>query len=181
MFKLETPRLVLRKMTMDDFQSLKAIISDAETMSFYAKPFDDAGVKRWIDWNVHNYADFGFGLFAIVWKETGAFIGDCGITIQNIHGHYRPEIGYHVNKRYWRQGIAKEACQAIRDWAFNNTPFNTIYSYMNAENVASEKTALSNGMVLVDDYVDTDNEHLKVYAITRRQWLELKNRMEEAL
>ena len=47
-------------------------------------------------------------------KETGKFI----ITIQNIDGEKLPEIGYHIHKKYWRQGYAKEAAKAVRDWAF---------------------------------------------------------------
>ena len=43
---------------------------------------------------------YGFGLWAVVLKETGAFIGDCGIFIQNIDGEMLPEIGYHIHKRY---------------------------------------------------------------------------------
>ena len=45
----------------------------------------------------------------MVLKETGEFIGDCGITLQNIDGEILPEIGYHIHKKYWMYGFAKEA------------------------------------------------------------------------
>lgn len=167
MFKLETERLLFREMTNDDFDALKAIISDPETMKYYSSPYDDNGVRRWIEWNLENYRNFGFGLFALVSKETGEMIGDCGITIQLIDGWYRPEIGYHINKKYWRQGFAKEATNAIKKWAFENTPIKTLYSYMNAENIPSIKTAEANGMTFVKEYVDKDGERLKVYSITK--------------
>lgn len=167
MFKLETERLIFREMTFEDFDALKAIISDEETMKYYIKPYDDEGVNRWINWNIENYKTFGFGLFALILKETGEFIGDCGITIQLIDGWYRPEIGYHINKKFWRKGYAKEATNAIKKWAFENTTFRTLYSYMNADNIASIKTAEANGMKFVKEYVDKDGERLKVYAIEK--------------
>ena len=46
--------------------------------------YDEAGTRRWIQWNLDNYQKYGFGLWALVLKETGAFIGDCGITMQSI-------------------------------------------------------------------------------------------------
>ena len=112
---IETNRLELREYTMDDFSALQEILSDPETMKHYPKPYDEAGVTRWINWNLQNYKDYGFGLWAVVLKETGEFIGDCGISMQNIDGEWLPEIGYHVNKSYWRQGYAKEACAAVKD------------------------------------------------------------------
>ena len=46
---------------------------------------------------------------------------------QNIDGDMLPEIGYHINKRYWRQGFAKEAAIAVRNWVFRNkSPMHTL-------------------------------------------------------
>ena len=107
-------------------------------------------------------------------KETGAFIGDCGISMQNIDGEILPEIGYHVNKNYWRQGYAKEACAAVKDWFFKNTKQDSVYSYMNQENVASYATAAANGMKRIKAYV-TKEEKLYVYRITREEWQKARN------
>ena len=149
---IETERLILREYSYNDFDDLALIISDAETMKHYPRPYDEKGVKRWLDWSLDNYQRYGFGLWAIELKSTGEFIGDCGITMQNIDGEILPEIGYHVHKNYWRQGYAKEACVAVKDWFFNNTEFDCVYSYMNRENIASCATAASNGMTRVKEY-----------------------------
>lgn len=45
------------------------------------------------------YKIFGFGLWAVVLKETDEVIGDCGLTMQIINGQIKPEIGYHIRKR----------------------------------------------------------------------------------
>ena len=93
---------------MDDFDALYEIMSDAETMQHYPAPFDEARTVRWIEWNLENYARHGFGLWAVVLKETAEFIGDCGITIQNIDGEKLPEIGYHINKNTGDMAMQKK-------------------------------------------------------------------------
>ncbi|MBR5264187.1 MAG: GNAT family N-acetyltransferase, partial [Clostridia bacterium] len=98
---------------------------------------------------------------------------DCGISMQKIDGEWLPEIGYHIHKQYWRQGYAKEACAAVKDWLFENTPFDAVYSYMNCENIASWATAASNGMTRLKAYHNGE-EALYVYRITRDEWLEAK-------
>lgn len=83
---LETERLILREYTLQDFDAIYEILSDAETMQHYPKPYDKEQTKHWIEWNLRNYEEHGFGIWAVVLKETGEYIGDCGITIQNIDG-----------------------------------------------------------------------------------------------
>ena len=174
--QLETERLILREYTMNDFDALYEIMSDAETMKHYPAPFDEARTRRWIEWNLENYQKYGWGLWAVVLKEKGEFIGDCGITLQNIDGQLLLEIGYHIHKKYWRRGFAKEAARAVRDWVFENTSYDTIYSYMKYTNVASYSTALANGMKQVKEYPDPKNEISYAYAITRSEWKEFKNK-----
>ena len=106
-------------------------------------------------------------------KETNEFIGDCGITIQDIDGELLPEIGYHIHKKYWRRGYGKEAARAVRDWVFMNTDYNEIYSYMKYTNVGSYSTAIANGMKKVKEYPDPKNEISYIYSITREEWRNL--------
>ena len=166
---METSRLIIREYTQKDFDALYEILSDGETMKYYPKPYDEKGVQRWIDWCLDSYGKNGFGLWALELKETGVFIGDCGISMQKIDGVWLPEIGYHVHKQYWRQGYAKEACAAVKNWLFENTAFDTAYSYMNRDNIPSRATAAANGMTEIKSYHDGE-EFLCVYAITREEW-----------
>ena len=167
---LETARLVLREYTHDDFEAIFEILSDAETMRHYPKPYDEEMTRLWIERNIERYKKYGFGLWAVTLKETGKFIGDCGITIQNIDGEFLPEIGYHIHKKHWRQGFGSEAASAVRDWAFENTEYNCLYSYMKYTNVESYSTAASIGMKKVKEYPDEKNEISYAYAITRQEW-----------
>ncbi len=171
---IETERLILREYTLNDFNALFEIVSDLETMQHYPVPFDEQRTKERIVWNLENYKKFGFGLWAVVLKENGKFIGDCGITIQNIDNEMLPEIGYHIHKKYWQRGYAKEAARAVRDWVFHNTQYNTIYSYMKYTNVGSYATAIAIGMKKVKEYPDEKNGITYVYAIKREEWENLK-------
>ena len=171
---IETKRLIFREYTSADYDDLAAVISDPETMKHYPRPYDANGVNRWLNWNFDNYREYGFGLWALVLKETGEFIGDCGITMQNIDGEQLPEIGYHINKKYWLQGLACEAARAVRDWTFENTEFKALYSYMTQGNTASWSTAASAGMKRIKEYTDDYYGEMCVYAITRQEWEEIK-------
>jgi len=170
MIVLETERLLLREYTWEDFDGLYAILSDPETMKHYPRPYDEKGTRRWLEWSMDNYRKYGFGLWAMVLKENGAFIGDCGITMQNIDGELLPEIGYHIHKAFWRQGYGKEAARAVRDWAFTHRDFPRLYSYMKDTNIPSQATAAAAGLRKIKEYPDPEDEILFVYEITREEW-----------
>jgi len=167
---LETERLLLRELVDEDFDALYEALADSDIMQHYPYTFDENRVRNWIVRNKERYQVFGYGLWAVVLKETGEMIGDCGLTMQNINGMIKPEIGYHIARKHQRKGYAKEAARACRDWAFENTPFRMLYSYMKATNVASFATALANGMRKVDEFADEENETTVVYAIAREEW-----------
>lgn len=168
---IETERLFLREMKENDFDALYEVLADADIMQHYPYTFDESRVRNWIQRNIERYRIFGFGLWAVCLKETGKMIGDCGLTMQLIGGEIKPEIGYHIRSDKQRNGYAKEAAIAVRDWTFNNTPFQIIYSYMKYTNEPSVKTAISYGCKLVGEYKDDENVITKVFAISKEQWL----------
>ena len=171
---IKTENLLLREFTHEDFPALFEIFSDPETMRHYPKPFDENRTKDWIEWNLQNYEEYGFGLWAVVLRETDEFIGDCGLTIQNIDGESLPEIGYHIQKNHWRKGFGSEAASEVRDWAFMNTEYDCLYSYMKYTNIGSCSTAIAIGMRKVKEYPDEKNGISYAYAIKREEWEKLK-------
>lgn len=168
---IETKRLILREMTIEDYDALYRVLADSDIMKHYPYNFDEKRVRGWIDKNIERYKIFGFGLWAVCLKDTGEIIGDCGLTMQLVDHNILPEIGYHIRKDCQRRGYAKEAALAVRDWAFENTPFNIICSYMKGENISSSKTAISYGCKEVGEYLDKEKEITKVFAITREEWM----------
>lgn len=170
---IETERLILREMTLEDYDALYAVLADSDIMQHYPYSFDEARVQGWINRNIERYQIFGFGLWAVTLKESDEMIGDCGLTMQMIGSTIKPEIGYHIRKDCQRKGYAKEAASAVRDWTFQNTPFNVIFSYMKYTNKPSCLTAISWGCKQVDEFEDKGNEITKVFAITREEWKRL--------
>ena len=171
--QLVTERLFLREMTENDFEALYRVLADSDIMQHYPYAFDAERVRGWIGRNRERYRIFGFGLWAVCLKETGEMIGDCGLTMQLINRQIKPEIGYHIRRDQQRKGYATEAARAVRDWTFENTPFQVIYSYMKYTNEPSAKTAMAYGCRQVDEFEDDVNERTKVYAITREAWKKL--------
>ena len=167
---LETERLILREMDHNDYDALYAVLADSDIMEHYPYTFDEARVRSWIARNIERYQTDGFGLWAVVLKETGEMIGDCGITMQLIHGTMQPEVGYHIRADQQRKGYASEAAAGCIRWAFANHDFSAVYSYMRYTNIPSQRTAMKNGMKLIEEYEDPDNTYTRVFAIQRTEW-----------
>ena len=167
---IETKRLLLREMTEEDVEALYRVLGDRDIMQHYSYTFDRDRVRAWIASNLERYRVFGFGLWAVCLKETGEMIGDCGLTMQLIGGQIKPEIGYHIRADHQRKGYGAEAAIAVRDWTFNNTPFNLVYSYMKHTNEPSARTAMAYGCKQVDEFADEVNGITKVFAISREEW-----------
>ena len=139
----ETKRLFLREWTMQDLDAWAAILSDAEVMRYYPKPFDRQKVQDWIAWNLENYRTDGFGLWAVHLRATGELLGDCGITMQQIHRQHLPEIGFHMKKSVWGQGYATEAAKACLAWGMQQTDFPAFYCYQKSTNLPSQERNFS--------------------------------------
>ncbi len=162
---LETDRLFLREMNMDDLEALSKVLTDTDIMQHYPYVFDEKRVRDWIERNMKRYRENGFGLWAVCLKDTGEMIGDCGLTLQNIEGEMLPEIGYHIRADKQHKGYAREAAAAVRDWAFANTDHPALYSYCKYTNVGSIKTAESIGMHFEKEYADPENKITHVSVI----------------
>lgn len=168
--QLETPRLLLREYVPEDFDALHEILSDPETMRHYPHPFSPDETRQWIERNRARYAEYGFGLWAAVLKSDGRLIGDCGITMQPIHGRMLPEVGYHIHRDHQRRGYASEAAAECIRFAFEVLNVEAIYSYMKYTNIASCRTAERNGLRFIEEYDDPVNTRTRVYALRRSDW-----------
>lgn len=143
---IETERLYLRKLLIDDKKDLMGVLSNPESMKFYPHPFSDKEVEKWIQWNIENYKKYKHGLWAVILKEGEIFIGDCGITMQNIGDEIIPEIGFHIIKEYCNKGFATEAALACKEYAFKVLNYYEVFSYTTVRNVPSQKVAEKIGM-----------------------------------
>ncbi len=150
---LETQRLLLREMTQADYPALAEILQDRVAMFAYEHAFSDEETQTWQDRMRERYAKDGFGLWAVVCKETGEMIGQCGLTWQNYEGERVLEIGYLFQRKHWKKGYAIEAARACKHYAFETLHVNEVFSIIRDNNVASMNVAIRNGMTIRGTFI----------------------------
>jgi [ribosomal protein S5]-alanine N-acetyltransferase len=144
---LETARLRLREMTPVDAPAMLAVVGDRETMRWYPRALTAGEVDEAIARQIGRYPS-GTGLLAMVLKETGEVVGDCGPVWQEPDGPPEVEIGYHVRRDCWNRGYATEAARAVRDYAFATLGCDHVISLIRPENLPSRRVAEKNGLSL---------------------------------
>lgn len=150
---LETERLYLRELVPSDFESLCKILKDKNTMYAYEGAFNDDEVQEWLDRQIARYQKWGFGLWAVVLKETNEMIGQCGLTMQPWKESEVLEIGYLFERSYWHRGYATEAAKACKKYAFETLNATEVCSIIRDTNFASQNVAIRNGMTRVDAWI----------------------------
>nr|MDD6336253.1 GNAT family N-acetyltransferase [bacterium] len=161
---LETKRLFLRTMNEGDWMPLCAILQDAEVMYAYEHAFTDEEARAWLNRQLERYQRDGFGLWAVILKETGEMIGQCGLTWQDWDGRQVLEIGYLFQKAYWHQGYATEAARACKEYAFDTLHAPEVFSIIRDNNLPSQQVARRNGMQpvgrMTKHYYNMDMPHI---------------------
>ena len=92
--QIQTDRLMLREMTQADFPALCQMLYDPVVMKAYEGAFTQAEAQAWLDRQISRYRKDGLGLWAVVLRETGRMIGQCGLTWQEADGRTVLEVGY---------------------------------------------------------------------------------------
>lgn len=139
---METQRLIIREISVDDLDKLYKIYEDESVTKFteklYERPEEEYFTKAYIK---NMYKFYGYGLWVIILKETGELIGRAGLSNRNINGENEVEIGYLFGEKFQKKGYAFEACTAIIDFAKNKLDLNKINCFTDAENVSAIQLA----------------------------------------
>jgi RimJ/RimL family protein N-acetyltransferase len=165
---IETERLALRRLTMDDLDALAAIYADADVRKHFPEgTLTYEQTKEELEWimNVY-YGQYGFGLWATTLKETNEFIGRCGLLPWTIEGRPEVEVAYLLAKAYWEQGLGTEAARAIADYGFGELHLSRLICLIDPANEASVKVAVKIGMSLERE-AEIDGEPTLVYSAAR--------------
>lgn len=170
---VETERLYMRELSQSDFEALSKILQDEETMYAYNGAFNNDETQEWLDRQIARYKRYGFGLWAVVLKETNEMIGQCGLTMQPWKNQEVLEVGYLFQRKYWHKGYATEAAKACMDYAFQKLNADEVCSIIRDINIASQNVALRNGMQIKDDWIKhyrgTEMPHNR-YIISKNQY-----------
>jgi RimJ/RimL family protein N-acetyltransferase len=166
MATLETERLVLRQMTPQDVDHLLGIFSDPVAMRHYPATKDRSETEDWVATNLRRYAEVGLGLWVVELKESGQFIGTCGLTMQEVDGVWEPGLGYLFLRASWGRGYATEAAAACVDYGFARLACHRIICLTTPDNAPSRRVAARLGMHLERE-VERRGQRVCVFALDR--------------
>ena len=145
---LETSRLILRHPVLDDLDSLFALYCDPDVSKYIPDaPRNYEETREELVWHMNGHPKRPeLGLWATIHKETGKFIGRCGLLPWTIDRQNEVEVAYLISKAYWGQGLGTEAAQAILDYGFEKLNLSRLICLIDKENLASIKVAEKIGM-----------------------------------
>lgn len=142
---LETPRLLMRKMLPEDAQACFDMNNDPEVVRYTGDgPFASLEEAREFLENYDPYSTEGFGRYAVLQKETGEFIGFCGLRMLKDEGYV--DLGYRLVRREWGKGYACEAAEACLEEGFSKFHLPFIVGRVMKENTASIRVLEKLGM-----------------------------------
>jgi len=173
---LTTERLVIRPFVPDDLAELVAIHSEPSFWWYPLRgPMTEQQTVRFLDRVMGRYESDGFGVEALVERESGAMIGWAGLGVPHFLPAILPavEVGWRLAPEYRGQGFATEAGAAALQWGFTEGGLDRIVSIYEPENVASGRVMRRLGFThFLTSAVTEQGETVDVLQLWRRQWKE---------
>lgn len=156
---------------MDNLEELFSLYSDPEIRKYYPEgvlTYEET--REELEWFLNGHPRHPeLGLWATIYKETGKFIGRCGLLPWKIDDVLEVEIACLIDKAYWGQGLATEAATGILQYGFERLNLSRLICLVDPGNIASQKVAEKAGMTLEKkvDGIDGDNFPTLIYAIKK--------------
>lgn len=145
-FLIETERLLLRKITLDDKEEMFQLYSNPDVQKYTGEPLVESieEMEQAIQTRIDDYEKYGFGRWATFLKDGMQFVGWAGLA-------YLPEfdeidLGYRFLPEYWGLGIATEVSHAILTYGFDSLKIKKIIAIAMKENKASIRVMEKVGM-----------------------------------
>ena len=136
--ELNTRDLCLRPATLADAEGMFGILSDPESMKYWSNrpitEFDDA--VKVLREDLESDAQGNSMCWAVTLKGQDRMIGKC-ILFQFSQANHRAEIGFILNRDYWRQGLMRQALQAVIEFAFTRLKLHRIEADVDTDNTGS--------------------------------------------
>jgi ribosomal-protein-alanine N-acetyltransferase len=143
---LETERLLIRKFTPEDSDKLIELRSDAEVIKYIGGTNlqNPEAIAKRLGFYIGCYERFGFGMCAMIWKETGEMFGWSGL--QPLEDTGEIEVGYGMIKEFWGKGIGFECALALLKYGFEKAGLERIVAVASPENKGSWRIMEKCGM-----------------------------------
>jgi ribosomal-protein-alanine N-acetyltransferase len=168
----ETERLLFRKITEQDFDTWLAFCKYPDSLKYIFSQEQlkvEDPIERcriWFNRVFNRYENGLGGMNALIEKQTGAFVGQCGLLIQTIDDMEELEIGYSLMPAFRGKGFASEAAIKCKEFAFANDYATSLISVIVPENTDSIKVALNNRMKL-DKTTTSNGDVVNIYRINK--------------
>ncbi len=145
---LETQRLILRRLAPGDLDSLFALYSDAEVRRYFPEgTLTYEETKEELEWFLDGHPRHPeLGLWATIHKESGQFVGRCGLLPWTIDERPEVEVAYMLASEYWGRGLGTEAAQGVLDYGFEKLKLTRLICLIDQDNLASIRVATKIGM-----------------------------------
>jgi ribosomal-protein-alanine N-acetyltransferase len=140
---LETPRLILRHQVLSDLDDLWALYQNPNITKYIPDaPRSREEAREELEWHMNGHPKQPkLGLWATIHKESGKFIGRCGLLPWEIDGQAEVEVAYTIAEEYQGQGLGSEAAQAILNYGFEKLDLARLICLIDPENIPSQKVA----------------------------------------
>jgi [ribosomal protein S5]-alanine N-acetyltransferase len=175
---IETERLLLRKVTLDDAVDIFEYATDPEVPKYM--PWEPhQSIKETYDYLervMKLYREYHPGPWAIVHKRDAKMIGTCSYGSWAREDHCA-EVGYVLNRHYWGQGYMAEAVRALVGFGFRELGLNRIQARCDVPNIGSARVMEKVGMrfegVLRQQLFEKGSyRDIKIYSILKSEWAE---------
>lgn len=172
---IETPRLVLRKITLDDTGDIFDYGKMPEVSRFciWETHISDEDAKAYIRSAIAKYENNEPSDWGIFLKSENKLIGAIGFVFVS-HRNMSCEVGYAISKNHWGQGITTEALKAVINHLFNDMGFHRVEARCYFENVGSYRVMEKAGMSYEGTAID--QMYVKGSFWTMRQYAILNNK-----
>ncbi|MEM7457356.1 MAG: GNAT family N-acetyltransferase [Planctomycetota bacterium] len=149
-FFLESERLLLRRLSFDDFQFLFKLETDPEVMKYIGPPRDEPTVRERTQRSLDQYENgTGYGKWMAIEKESGNPIG--WFVLTNLDGTELIEVGYRLDKPYWGKGYATEMSRVLLGYGFKQLRLEKIVAVTLHNNRASQNVLTKIGLKYLRD------------------------------
>jgi RimJ/RimL family protein N-acetyltransferase len=144
---LETERLWIRALSVDDIDAFHGVFGDAEVMRWIPSGAsrDIKHSTERLNWMIKHQDEQGFSLWAVIEKVTGDFVGDCGIVLVEGEGP-EVELAYHLDRSRWGKGYVSEAASACLDYALGELELEEVVGITDPEHFVSRRVMEKIGM-----------------------------------
>lgn len=144
---LETDRLQLRQLTLDDDAFMLRLLNEPSWLRYIGDRdvHTQEDARRYIQKGpLDNYSRLGFGFYLMADRASGTPLGMCGLTQRDYLDH--PDIGYALLPEYCGQGYVQEAGFAVLAYARDNLKLPRVLATVRPDNTASIKVLEKLGM-----------------------------------